>query len=176
MSNELTLFCYVLGDKPGRYFSVKIASTEFVDSLKDAIKAKKSPDFDAFPADNLDLYKVSIPIEDFDAKLANARSPEQVKGAQELLPTTRLRNLFSSIEEDHIHVILRRPEGECKLSVNPHRCLTIPFVLIISSIRCYTPCSAICIPQLSLASTQRSISRALPKYTALNLTQLLGSR
>jgi hypothetical protein len=156
-SKILELFCHILGDPSGRIFSIEIPNTKFVDSLKDAIKAKKSPEFNAFAADTLDLYQVSISIQDFDTKLANARSPEAVEGARKLLPTERLRNPFSSIKEDHIHVILQRPKGEChKLLVDPHRHLTILFViispphLVLHLLFChfYTPL----ITRLSLAS------------------------
>jgi hypothetical protein len=122
MSNEiLELFCHILGDPQERIFPVKIASTESVGGLKKAIKAEKSPEFDAFAADALDLYQVSIPIHNFDAKLANARSPEEVEGSAKLHPLDELQECLSSPLKKHIHVILQRPKGECKSLVEPHR-------------------------------------------------------
>ncbi len=112
----LELFCHVLGDPLDRVSSITIANTESVAFLKGAIKAQKRS-FLEIDADALDLYQVSIPIQDFDAKLANACSLEQVEGSRKLVPTARLRNHFQSPQEDHIHVILQHPpKGECSLS------------------------------------------------------------
>ncbi|KAF9344808.1 hypothetical protein BGX26_003865, partial [Mortierella sp. AD094] len=58
--NFFTLFCLVDGDATP--FSIKIPSSDTVDSLKDAIKVKKSPEFDDIAADKLALWHVSIPI------------------------------------------------------------------------------------------------------------------
>ena len=116
MSNEiLELFCHILGDSSDRIFPVKIASTDSVGGLKQAIKAQKSLTFQAIEADALDLYQVSISIKDFDAKLANARSPEDVEGSAKLHPLDELQECLSSPLKKHIHVILQRPKGECKL-------------------------------------------------------------
>ena len=45
-------------------------------SLKDAIKAKKAPEFDNFPADKLKLWKVEIP-DDHDDPLNNLSLQDQ---------------------------------------------------------------------------------------------------
>ena len=60
MSDMLNLNCWVLGDDPERVFSVKIAKSETVDALKDAIKEKKQNAFVNLDADSLDLWKVSM--------------------------------------------------------------------------------------------------------------------
>ena len=59
MSNILELNCWVLGDAPRRVFPVKIASSETVGYLKEAIKEKMKPVFDDITANSLDLWKVS---------------------------------------------------------------------------------------------------------------------
>jgi hypothetical protein len=56
----LNINCWVLGDDPERVFSIKIAKSETIDVLKDAIKEKKKPVFDDIAADSLDLLKVSV--------------------------------------------------------------------------------------------------------------------
>ena len=58
---SITLFCLVKGNTTANAFSVKISRDEPISELKDAIKAKKAPEFDNFPADKLKLWKVEIP-------------------------------------------------------------------------------------------------------------------
>ncbi|KAK3843871.1 MAG: hypothetical protein J3R72DRAFT_102512 [Linnemannia gamsii] len=58
--NLLTLFCLVDGDSVP--FSVDIDTSKTVDHLKDAIKTKKAPRFDDVAADELTLWRVSIPL------------------------------------------------------------------------------------------------------------------
>jgi hypothetical protein len=129
-----------------RIFPVKIASTESVGGLKKAIKAEKSPEFDAFAADTLDLYRVSIPIKDFDAKLTSARSPEEVEGSAKLHPWDGLEECLSSPLKKHIHVI-PRVSASCSstlIAVSPSP-LSLSR-LVISSISCYASCSVISTP------------------------------
>ena len=58
MTDILDLNCWILGDEPERVFTVKIASSETVSTLKDAIKEKKHR-LRGIDADSLDLWKVS---------------------------------------------------------------------------------------------------------------------
>jgi hypothetical protein len=59
MSGTLDLFCWVQGDSHDQAFSLKIAETETVSALKEAIKEKKKPEFDRVVASSLKLWKVS---------------------------------------------------------------------------------------------------------------------
>jgi hypothetical protein len=62
--------CFVHGDDPRNVFPVKIASTESVGTLKDAIKDKKKHVFQHVDADALEIYKVAFPVDDgLEAKL-----------------------------------------------------------------------------------------------------------
>jgi len=61
----LSLNCFVLGDDPDRTFTVKIPKAENISILKDLIKEKKAPHFDHIAASDLDLWRVSFPIDDF---------------------------------------------------------------------------------------------------------------
>ena len=56
MSNVLKINCWVLGDEPGRVFTVKIAGSKTVGDLKNAVKEANQYEF---PALFLDLWKVS---------------------------------------------------------------------------------------------------------------------
>jgi crinkler effector protein len=58
---DYTIFCVVV-DKNSP-FVVDISPHKTVAHLKDAIKTKKSPDFDNIAADNLDLYLIDPAIE-----------------------------------------------------------------------------------------------------------------
>jgi hypothetical protein len=59
MSNILKLNCWVLGDDPCHIFSVEIAVSKTVSTLKKAIKDEKKHTFDGIDPDLLDLWKVS---------------------------------------------------------------------------------------------------------------------
>ena len=56
-SDEIELWCWVLGDTPNRVFSVSIKRSDTIYDLKIAIKGEKPP-FKDIAADSLDLYKV----------------------------------------------------------------------------------------------------------------------
>jgi hypothetical protein len=59
---KLTLFCVVAGESASHAFKLKkIPSSDDVDDLKQRIKAEQSPDFDDIDANELTLWRVSIP-------------------------------------------------------------------------------------------------------------------
>ncbi len=51
----ITLLCFVKDNTTANAFTVDIDSDKLVSHLKDAIKAKKAPEFDNFPVDKLNL-------------------------------------------------------------------------------------------------------------------------
>jgi hypothetical protein len=53
------LTCLVLGEPSGDRFHINIAQSETVGRLKDLIKEKQRPAFDAIPANRLKLWNVS---------------------------------------------------------------------------------------------------------------------
>src|SRR6202012_5301589 len=59
---RMSLFCLVDEEATSNAFSVKISSDNTVDDLKNLIKAKKTPRFDDVAADELTLWRVSVPI------------------------------------------------------------------------------------------------------------------
>jgi hypothetical protein len=113
MSHTLELNCLVLGDDPSRVFTIEIGGTKKVSALKELIKDKKKPAFDHVPADTLDIFKVSLPVDHgLDAKVKRFR-PEDER--DHLLSNTvkRLKGVFGNPVDDHLHVIvLRPPAGE----------------------------------------------------------------
>ncbi|KAG0011591.1 hypothetical protein BGZ81_002101, partial [Podila clonocystis] len=80
-----------------------------VDHLKDLIKAKKAPRFDDIAADELTLWRVSIPITDSDdlpILLDNVTDKDKKK----LLPVTVLSKVFpEDLSEETINIIVQRP-------------------------------------------------------------------
>src|SRR5688572_20934271 len=102
---SITLLCLVKGNKTANAFAVDIDSGKLVSHLKDAIKAKKSPEFDNFPADKLKLWKVTIPG-DQDDQLRNLIFQD----SDELLAIRKISKYFpDSPPEEHIHVIVKLP-------------------------------------------------------------------
>jgi Crinkler effector protein N-terminal domain len=55
--DEITLWCWVLGDPYGRVFSVSIKRNVTIEKLREAIQGKKSS-FKDIAADTLTVYKV----------------------------------------------------------------------------------------------------------------------
>ena len=101
MSYKILLYCRVFGDEPGDIFSVQIEPNKHVVDLT----------FQHVDAKNLTLYKVSIPFAELDAKLGTIGVDDMDK----LRPTQRLSQVFlDGPLEDQLHIIVRRPSGECR--------------------------------------------------------------
>ncbi|KAF8911816.1 hypothetical protein BGZ58_005827, partial [Dissophora ornata] len=102
----LSLFCLVDGESTG--FPVKISPNNTIGELKDLIKDKKSNDFSDVDADQLTLWKVSIPvapkIERKEISLADITSKE------ELDETDDIADVFPEAPpKKTIHIIVQRP-------------------------------------------------------------------
>jgi Crinkler effector protein N-terminal domain len=98
----------VLGESRAHIFPVKIAGTESVGTLKEAIKDKKKPAFDHVPADALVLWKVSFPVdESLDGNLPNLLDEES------LSPVRGLSKVFSNMpKEEYLHIVVKGPSIE----------------------------------------------------------------
>ncbi|OAQ22282.1 hypothetical protein K457DRAFT_345649 [Linnemannia elongata AG-77] len=104
--NLLTLFCLVDGDSVP--FSVDIDASKTVDHLKDAIKSKKTPRFDDVAADELTLWRVSIPL--VPKKDRKDISLGEVSSKEELDETDDLSDVFQDkLPKKTIHIIVQRP-------------------------------------------------------------------
>jgi hypothetical protein len=101
----ITLLCLVKGNTTASAFAVDIDREKLVSHLKDAIKAKKAPEFDNFLADKLKLWKVTIPG-DQDDQLRNLI----LQDSDELLAIRKISKYFpDSPLEEHIHIIVKLP-------------------------------------------------------------------
>lgn len=103
----ITLGCLLLGEKSP--FEVSTALSASVDSLKEAIKAKLSPELSDIAASKLDLWKVNVPF------FARATIRDNALNEEDAMqPLKKVKFYFSGLlEEEHIHVVVRRPQGEC---------------------------------------------------------------
>jgi hypothetical protein len=61
---SLSLNCLVLGDDPDRTFTAEIQKTENVSILKKLIKEKNPSSCSNVDVKNIDVWKVSFPIND----------------------------------------------------------------------------------------------------------------
>ncbi|KAG0047663.1 hypothetical protein BGZ90_007830 [Linnemannia elongata] len=120
MANKiLNLFCLVDGEGTSNAFSVKVASTDTVDGLKKLIKAEKTNKFSDFDADQLTLWRVSIPVVP-----ANRHKPiflNEIESPVELDPTDDVSEAFPSrnkLPKKTIYVIVQRPPAELDLPAN----------------------------------------------------------
>ncbi|KAK3805409.1 MAG: hypothetical protein J3R72DRAFT_352700, partial [Linnemannia gamsii] len=105
----LTLFCLISGLPSSRAFEIEVSKTRTIAHLKDLIKAKQTPAFDDITVDQLNLWRVSIPIiEEDDALpilLDNVADKDNKLG-----PATRLSKVFpEDLPEETVHIIVQRP-------------------------------------------------------------------
>jgi hypothetical protein len=73
--------------------------TETVGVLKDTIKDKKRPSFDHVTADSLVLWKLSIPVTDFEQRAEHITRPKDIKaleGSEKLKAVKKLSAYFES--------------------------------------------------------------------------------
>ncbi|KAG0014707.1 hypothetical protein BGZ82_001683, partial [Podila clonocystis] len=103
-------FCLVDGEATSNAFPVEIESSKTVGHLKDLIKAKKANNFQDVEADDLTLWRVSIPVDP-----ANKHRPivlNEFESATELDPTDDLSHVFDDQPpKKRIHIIIQRRPG-----------------------------------------------------------------
>jgi hypothetical protein len=117
MANMITPQCWIQGNHPDHIFPVKIDQTETVGSLKEAIKDKKRHAFQNVDTDKLDLWKVSIPLDDnLHESLHNLElaEGESLSGWEELLEV-----FPRGAPRRHIHIILKSPARELATTATP---------------------------------------------------------
>ena len=85
-------------------FTVEVPQGKNVCTLKDFIKEKKAPHFNHVAASDLELCKVSFPIDDLASKQPPTLGPS-------LRPHSLLSDLFTSVlDVSHIHIAVRAPK------------------------------------------------------------------
>ena len=108
MATVLNLFVYIIG-LGSTAFPVDIESHATVGHLKDAIKEKKKPRLDHIAADELTLYKVSIP----DGKNLEQSAQQAIREAPELdVPSCPLFEEFGTQPKAKtVSIVVTLPEG-----------------------------------------------------------------
>jgi hypothetical protein len=115
---NLTVYCLVEGDSTRKAFPVPISSAKTVGELRKLIKAEKTVAFSDIDADELKLWKVSIPD---DGNVVILRDNQTVKN--QLSATSKLFKVFekelkekvdlpeekADLPEDTIHILVERP-------------------------------------------------------------------
>ena|SRR2546423_248964 len=101
----ITLLCLVKGNTTANAFPVDINKDQLVGHLKKAIKAEKHKTFHGVEADELKLWKVTIPG-DQDDQLRNLI----LQDSDELLAINDIGDYWpTSPPKKHIHVIVKLP-------------------------------------------------------------------
>ncbi|KAG0196341.1 hypothetical protein BGX33_001758 [Mortierella sp. NVP41] len=107
--NPLTLFCLVDGEATTNAFPVEIESTKTIGDLKEHIKAKKTINFSDVDADQLTLWRVSIPDDDNDDEILVVLDNVKDKDKKKLKATRELSEVFpDKPPKNTIHVIVQR--------------------------------------------------------------------
>ncbi|KAF9412654.1 hypothetical protein BGZ76_005145, partial [Entomortierella beljakovae] len=107
---KVQIFCILDGQNSSTAFSIKIAPTDTVDDLKDAIKLKNPNDFRNIDANKLILWKVAISSHPpsniiFRNLRIKERNPEKLE-----VPTRTILNVFGiNLSGDTIHIIIQLP-------------------------------------------------------------------
>ncbi|KAK2460127.1 hypothetical protein APHAL10511_007806 [Amanita phalloides] len=120
----LSLNCFVLGDDLNELFTVKIGKDKNVSILRDLIKEEKKPVFDHVAASKLDLFQVSVPVDDnFDERLKNTH-------LEPLKFFTPLSQLFPHVRGDHIHIVVQGPAGDVIRAFDPMQLLSLNCIVL----------------------------------------------
>lgn len=106
--NRLSLFCLVDEEPTSNAFTLSMSATATVGGLKKVVKAEKALDFEDVDANDLAVWRVSIPVTDDDDEVPISLSSFGEKN--KLGPATRNSKVFSEdFPEETIHIIVQRP-------------------------------------------------------------------
>ncbi|KAG0342522.1 hypothetical protein BG000_003878 [Podila horticola] len=109
MTNSyLTLFCIVDGNSVSNAFEVEVESAKTVSALRKLIRAEKPNDFSDVDADQLTLWRASIPV--VPPNRHKLIVLNEIESATELYPTEDLSDVFQETPpKKTIHIIVQRP-------------------------------------------------------------------
>ena len=88
-------------------FLVDVDSRKTVSDLRVAVKEMLKPKFDYISADELTLFKVSIPLDD--SATADTSFNVDVGLLNSLMPTEPLSRLFPQVIKNHLHIVIQVP-------------------------------------------------------------------
>lgn len=114
--NSFKLNYWVLGDDSSRQHipTICVGKKVTVNALKKAILVKEKHTLRGMAAKSLDIWKVSIAVEDLDAKLADMRLQDNpCYGVEKLDPRRPLTGAFPDPPADgHLHILVQPPSSE----------------------------------------------------------------
>ncbi len=106
--SDLSIYCWILGDRYEHVFQVEISRNKIIATLKDAIKAEKQNTLKDIDTCSLILYKVSIPYTPQLAEHATALELDELK----LNSFDELSEVFvNGLLHKHVHVVVEIPSG-----------------------------------------------------------------
>jgi Crinkler effector protein N-terminal domain len=121
MTDTLEVNCLVLGQESSHVFLIRIPENKTVYDLKEVVQDKKRRTFRDVDADDLQLFKVSIPVDnELDGILADFQPQnDPANSVQKLSAVWRLSQIFSAIPVDgYLHIIVQLPHsGESDPSI-----------------------------------------------------------
>ena len=112
----LQLFCIIYPcEGPSKHaFSVKLGNDETIGHLKDAIKHENANYLKDIDANELTLYKLSIPRKDMSQALSTLRFDESDDRVEKLDPMDSLDEVFpNGVEEEYLHIVAVKPSTCC---------------------------------------------------------------
>ncbi|KAG0329172.1 hypothetical protein BG000_000169 [Podila horticola] len=112
--NHLSLFCLVDGESTSKAFPVEIESIQTVGHLKKLIKTEKTPRFDDVAADELTLWRVSIPDDNQGSDITIHALEDKTELNN---PRSRLSKLFPESPDDNTYIIVQRPQGDLRVDI-----------------------------------------------------------
>ena len=116
----LRLNCWVLDEDSdsNRIFPVEVDRNKNVGDLKKAIKEEKRA-FDHIDADSLDVWNVSIPVDEHTNVQSQVKNLKVLK-TKSLLSVQPLFGIFKNVAGQYLHVIVRTSTSE----YSPDFCLS----------------------------------------------------
>jgi hypothetical protein len=115
--DELKLNCWIVGDEFGHIFSVSVARSEQVTELRKAIKLASKERLANIDPHHLDLWKVSINIDDFNKKTTESLQDNQRMGPLDICLNfsrkNRIVNVSISLSE---HPLVRQFDASVLLA------------------------------------------------------------
>ncbi|KAF9194516.1 hypothetical protein BGZ49_003152 [Haplosporangium sp. Z 27] len=115
-STRLTIFCLISGERISRAFSVEVPSDWTIDKLKDSIKAKQSPTFDDITANSLELWRVTLRVDENTGDEGVIKLDALHDKTKLNNPRTHLSKLFSESPDDNTYIVVECP----KATSTPH--------------------------------------------------------
>jgi hypothetical protein len=115
MSDDLSINCWIIGDKPSykHVFQIQIPKSDTVRALKYAIGREKEFILQYANPDSLVLWKVSIPFAGLDANVMRyVERPSEVDYSRGLPSMDTISEHFPSPASEHIHVIVCPPHAD----------------------------------------------------------------